>query len=46
VNGSEIRAIAQAATFYAAADSLEIKVTMAHILRAWDQKQQKLKARN
>jgi hypothetical protein len=46
LNGGEIRAIAQAATFYAAADSLEIKVTMPHILRAWEQKQQKLKPRN
>ncbi|MBD2122381.1 AAA family ATPase [Trichocoleus sp. FACHB-262] len=46
LNGGEIRAIAQAATFYAAADSLEIKVTMAHILRAWEQRQQKLKTRN
>ncbi|MBW4490576.1 MAG: hypothetical protein KME12_22590 [Trichocoleus desertorum ATA4-8-CV12] len=46
LSGGEIRAIAQAATFYAAAESLEIKVTMAHILRAWEQKQQKSKTRN
>ena len=46
LSGGEIRAIAQAATFYAAADSLEIKVTMAHILRAWEQKQQKLRTRS
>lgn len=46
LNGGEIRAIAQTATFYAAADALEIKVTMAHILRAWEQKQQKLKTRS
>ncbi|HEY9748061.1 MAG TPA: AAA family ATPase [Allocoleopsis sp.] len=46
LSGGEIRAIAQAATFYAATNSLEIKVTMAHILRAWEQKQQKLRTRS
>ena len=46
LSGGEIRAIAQAATFYAAAESLEIKVTMTHILRAWEQKQQKSRTRN
>ena len=38
LSGGEIRAIAQAATIYAAADSPTLKVKMAHILQALQQK--------
>ena len=41
LSGGEIRAIAQAATFYAAADSPMLQVKMAHILQAWQQKNAK-----